>query len=459
MSNMSTTIKHIHIVKPASPTPSGKMYLSESDQASAITHAPTIYIYRRPSSDQPFEALVQTLITSLGETLVDFYPVAGRLRYIPDAGGRVELECNSEGVTLIEAESDMKIEDLGDFSPSPLISSLIPRVDYLTQPIEETPLVLVQLTRFTCGGISVGFANSHTIMDGQSAMLFISEWCKRARGVVDPVRPFLDRTILKPSGGGGGVVDDGNGGDGGLHEDYTPPPLLVGRSDDREERRKETAVTTFQLSAKQVAKLKSKANLDNASPKPYTRYEAIAAHLWRCCSKARHHTASQATRVRIVTNISNRLKPPLPPAFFGNMVLRIGVEATSGDLINNPLGGVSALIRKKVGSVDDKYARDALAYLERQPDVTRFRNYHSLGCTKGEFFGNPNLEITSWLSLPLYGTDFGWGPEDYMGPGGIGFDGKFFVLPGLDEDGSVVILLRLHVECMDEFKKCLYEDM
>ncbi|KAL9661171.1 hypothetical protein QQ045_025993 [Rhodiola kirilowii] len=84
-------IKLIHIVKPAGVTPSGTMYLSESDQAIPISHAPTIFIYRHPTTNQPFQTLVQKLISSLSQTLVDFYPIAGRVRYIPNAGGRVEL--------------------------------------------------------------------------------------------------------------------------------------------------------------------------------------------------------------------------------------------------------------------------------------------------------------------------------------------------------------------------------
>ncbi|CAM8891774.1 unnamed protein product [Rhodiola kirilowii] len=455
-SRLMVNIKHVHIVKPAGVTPSGTTYLSESDQSSAITHAPTIYIYRHPTTNQPFHTLVQTLISSLSQTLVDFYPIAGRVRYIPNACGRVELECNAEGVVLIEAESGLEVSDLGDFSPSPMISTLIPKVDYSTKPIHETPIVLVQVTSLRCGGITMGLAASHSVFDGQGALLFISEWCKRARGVVDPVRPFLDRTILKPCALLAKVVSEKN--DGCVHIDYSPPPLLVGQSDDGAERAKETAVATLKLSAKQVAELKSKANLDNAAAggRPYTRYETIAAHIWRCSSKARQHIDSQPTRLRIPTNFQNRLKPPLPPTFLGNMVLRVAV---SGELLNNPLGHISAKIRQKLTSVDDKYVRDALAYLEKQADVTQFRNFHSLGCTMGGFFGNPNFEITSWLSLPIYGSDFGWGPEDYMGPGAIGFDGKSFVLPGHDEDGSVVIFMRLQVEYMDDFTKCFYEDI
>lgn len=80
-----------------------------------------------------------------------------------------------------------------------------------------------------------------------------------------------------------------------------------------------------------------------------------------------------------------------------------------------------------------------------------------MGSTQGAFLGNPNIAITSWIGLPLFGVDFGWGKEIYMGPGAIGHDGKSFILPSRDEDGSFDVPIRLQVEHMDAFKKYFYE--
>lgn len=65
-----------------------------------------------------------------------------------------------------------------------------------------------------------------------------------------------------------------------------------------------------------------------------------------------------------------------------------------------------------------------------------------LGCSQGAFYGNPDMEITSWATLPAYGADFGFGKEIHMGPRAVGFDGKSFILPSHDEDGSFTIALH-----------------
>ena len=146
------TLKASHEVKPAGDTPRGIMYIPEVDQVIAISHAPTIYFYRLPKETEINAA--EILKDSLSKALIVFYPLAGRLQWI-DQGLRMELNCNSMGALFLEAESEAKIDDFEDFRPTPEIRALIPSADY-NKPIHEFPLVLVQLTKFSCGGISVG---------------------------------------------------------------------------------------------------------------------------------------------------------------------------------------------------------------------------------------------------------------------------------------------------------------
>ncbi|RVW45845.1 Spermidine hydroxycinnamoyl transferase [Vitis vinifera] len=145
------SLKASYTVKPSEPTFDGRLSLSEWDQIGTITHVPTIYFYR-PSQD-----------------------------WIMRDGSRLELECNAMGVQLIEAESQATLDDFGDFAPSPELESLVPCVNY-NSPIHELPLMLVQLTKFSCGGISLGTSISHAVADGQSALHFIDEWARLARG-------------------------------------------------------------------------------------------------------------------------------------------------------------------------------------------------------------------------------------------------------------------------------------
>ncbi|KAK9275145.1 hypothetical protein L1049_022404 [Liquidambar formosana] len=169
----------------------------------------------------------------------------------------------------------------------------------------------------------------------------------------------------------------------------------------------------------------------------------------------------QPTALGVCVNSRSRVQPPLPQQYFGDACLDVIATSFSGELILKPLGYASSRIRDAIEKVTDEYLRSSIDYLKYQPDLTRFQDLHALDreSTQGPFYGNPNLTVTSWLTLPIYSLDFGWGKEMYMGPGILGFDGETVILPIPDGDGSIVVALCLQVEHLEDFKKFFYEDI
>ncbi|XP_065858450.1 spermidine hydroxycinnamoyl transferase [Euphorbia lathyris] len=449
---MEVTIKNSYTVKPINPTKTGRLSLSEWDQIGTITHVPTIYFYK-PSSiwlTQP-HSIINTLKDSLSRALVLFYPLAGRLNWI--GNGRLELDCNNNGVTMIDAESHSKIEDLGDLSPSPTYQYLVPVVDY-SLPINELPLLLAQLTKFKCGGISLSLTISHAVVDGQSALHFISEWARIARGETLGKLPFLDRNILRAGDPpvGKPLLD---------HKEFDLPPLLLGESNNLDERRKKTTVDMLKVTKEQVEKLKMKANegKDLDKERGYTRYETLTGHVWRSACKARGHKPEQPTALGVCVDSRSRMQPPLPDGYFGNASLDVIAVSKSGVLISKPLSFASSKIREAIEKVTNEYVISGIDFLKNQKDLTKFQDLHALGGDDGPFYGNPNLGVVSWLRLPIHGLDFGWGKEIYMGPGTHDFDGDSLLLPSHQGDGSLILAICLQVIHMDAFRMHFYEDI
>ncbi|KAF5197445.1 Shikimate o-hydroxycinnamoyl transferase [Thalictrum thalictroides] len=446
------SIKRACTVKPNEQTPDVKLWLPECDQIKPYTHAPTFYIYPPQNLDNynsiasPFD----TLKSSLSHVLVPYYPLAGRLNWI--GGGRFVLDCNGLGAEIFEADSQSEIKDLGDFRPTLETKKLLPIVDY-TKDISELPLLLVQLTRFKCGGISIGVLFSHIVADGKGALEFMSSWANFARGENKlVVEPNHDRNVFHKGDPLAKPRFD--------HYELKGFPSLIGHDDVEEERKKECTNTMLKLSKTQVNKLKEIANEGrDATSRQYSRYEAIAAHIWRCASKARKLQNAQLTALRVIVNCRNRLQPSLPPGYFGNATMLALPIAQVGKLLLE-YGEACSIIRQCIEKFNDDYIESTIDFLASLEDLTQTRSgFHTAGINKGHVIGNPNISVTSWYGLPIYDADFGWGKPIFMGPAGLGHDGECFLIPGSDEDGSFVIPIRLQMTHMDDFEKLFYQDI
>ncbi|KAI3790589.1 hypothetical protein L2E82_03746 [Cichorium intybus] len=450
---MRVTVKYSSMIKPAEPTWSGRLPLSELDQTGMNTHVSTIYFYTKPSQD--WDTVLQTLKASLTTTLVHFYPLASRLSSI--AGGRLELDCNADGVQFIEAYADMKLVDLDDFMQSPIFHHLIPSVDYRHTPLEEVPLLLLQATKFVCGGWSLGFCISHVVVDGQSALHFLSEWARACRGEPLDSPPHIDRKCLhagEPPTTTCSSIEQ--------HVQFRPPPILLGQSSNENERTQETTVAMLKLTETLVEKLRNKANKSRKTEtdRGFTRYEVVTAHAWRTACKARNLEPEQPTAVGICIDVRTRMKPPLPEKYFGNAIIDVIATGTSGELLSETLGYVSTKIRDAIEKVNDEYVNSVIDFLKNQEDLSKFQDLQRFGDDEGPFYGNPNLGVVSWLTLPMYGVDFGWGKEEFTGPGtDDADDGDFLILRGEEGGGSLVVALCLQVRHMEDFKRVFYQSI
>ncbi|CAB4303519.1 unnamed protein product [Prunus armeniaca] len=421
--SVNVRVRESMVVKPEEETPKRALWISDLDIVISATHLGSVYFYRRPNVQNGTHHLQnnrfldsEVLKCSLAKVLVPFYPVAGRLKLNDE--GRIEIDCNAEGVLFVVAETASVLDDFGDFAPTLEFRKLVPAVDY-SAGISSYPLLVVQVTYFKCGGVSLGVGLEHRVADGFSGLHFVNTWSDIARGLDLTIPPFIDRTLLRARDPPQPAFD---------HIEYQPdPPIKTGTKAVGDE---SATVSIFRLTREQLNILKAKSKEDGNTIN-YTTYEMLAGHVWRCASVARELPDDQESKLHIAVDGSAPI-------------------AAAGDLKSKPTWYAASRIHDAVVRMDNDYLRSALDYLQLQPDLLPLvRGARTFRC--------PRLAITNWSRLPIYDADFGWGRPTFMGPGGIGYEGLAFVLPSATNDGSLSVVISLQSQRMKSFSKLLYE--
>ncbi|KAI7731863.1 hypothetical protein M8C21_032227 [Ambrosia artemisiifolia] len=415
---MKVVVRETAMVRPAEKAPAVKLWNSCLDLTALNFHSLSVYFYRPNGAPNFFDTKVMK--DALSRVLVVFYPMAGRFSH--DQDGRIEIDCQGQGVLFLEAESDGVINDFGDFAPTLEYLKLIPVVDN-SLGFESYPLLVLQVTYFKCGGVSLGLGFDHRVADRTSVMHFMNTWSDMARGLDVTLPPFIDRTLLRARDPPRPVFD---------HIEYHPGSTSLQVPLDETK----TSFSMFKLTQNQLnmlkAKLKKEVNAVN-----YSSFEIISAHIWKCVCKARGLPSNVETRLHFAVDGRSRLQPPLPPGYFGNVVFRGAVIAKADDIQSKPTWYAASKIHDALARMNDDYLRSALDYLEQN------------NCQKPEVnYNYTNLIITSWARIPIHSTDFGWGRPIFMGRVGIPSPGRCYVLPSPINDGSLSVIIGLEVEQM-----------
>ncbi|GLJ22651.1 hypothetical protein SUGI_0426650 [Cryptomeria japonica] len=428
---MNVTVTDSVLVKPVNSTPHHQLWVSNIDLVMGRCHSTIAYIYRRPPNGD--SNVAEILRDALSKVLVDFYPLAGRL--ITDASGRIAVDCNGEGALFVEAVTDSSIDDFGDFTSPSQLTTLVPSATY-ENGFTKSPLLMIQVTKFKCGGVALGTGIQHILSDGTSSLHFVNSWCDVARGLKVHLLPHLDRSPLRARNPP--IVSFS-------HIEFAPPPTLLKEKDDEKAR-----VGRFNLSKEQVSALKAKAR-DNPLNKTYSTFVSLAAHIWKCCTTARDLVENQRCKLYIPVDGRDRLcKPPLPCGYFGNAIFMATPIDNAGEIVSNPLWYSAEKIHESIAKIDDEHLRSGLDFLELQPDLNAF-------VRSRDVFNCPNMVINSWTCLPFYDADFGWGRPSAMGPAGTPLEGICRILPMQINHGSVSICMSLPKNDMVKFGKLLFE--
>lgn len=163
------------------------------------------------------------------------------------------------------------------------LGALYPR---LLTPEETTGAAVLQikLTRYSCGGLVIGLAFHHKVMDGTALDDFLSTWAMVVRQGTDFTvpSPFLDQGILTAVDPTTPVFDHGS-------IEFKGPSDALVRTCNRK---------TIKLSftSEFMAELKARVGA------PCTTFQCMLAHMWKKTTQARGVKPEEFTQVRVAVN-------------------------------------------------------------------------------------------------------------------------------------------------------------
>ncbi|KAK1633006.1 hypothetical protein QYE76_007321 [Lolium multiflorum] len=403
--------------------------LSIFDKVTYQMQMAIIYAFAAPA---PSTAAIEK---GLGAVLAQYRAFAGQIGVNPD-DGVPSFILNDRGVRVVEASVDADMVDMAPAKPTPELLKLHPDLE---GELEE--VVLLQLTRFRCGSLAIGFTSNHVVADGHATSNFLVAWGRATRGLpmgLPPVHHHKD--LFKPRSSPRVEHDHRS------REYYKPSPTAaLGHHVDGADN---IVIHKAHFTKDFIAGIR--ANASEGRGRPFSRFEIILAHLWRTMTRARGLSQEETSTIRLSVDGRHRLGKPAE--YFGNMVLWAFPCATVGDLLNRPLKHAAQVIHDEVARVDGAYFQS-------------FVDFATSGAAKKEGLARsalckdvlcPDVEVDSWLTFPFYELDFGTGSPSYFMPSYFPTEGMLFLAPSYIGDGSVDAFVPVFEHNLQAFKECCY---
>ncbi|KAK3187938.1 hypothetical protein Dsin_027499 [Dipteronia sinensis] len=383
-------------VGPSSATGSGVVHEpSGMDLAMKLHYFIGVYLFRRDAA----EGLTTMVIKeSMFYLLNEYYVICGRFRR--SDSGRVYMKCNDCGARFIEAECEKTVDEWLEMRDYSLNKQLVYHLP-IGPEISYSPPVFLQVTKFKCGGMSLGLSWAHILGDAFSACEFINMWGQAISKIQADRPPILPRpsppnfNIPKPQ---------------------TPPPahtkpnypLSIHRVDPVGDlwvpsNNFKMNTFSFHLTSTQMTHLQSKCD-----PTPIPPFESLCAVVWKCIAKIRDHAESP----NIVTLFKRDPNNPKSEKLgITGMISTVEAEFSVADADLGKLGKFLA----EEGSNERREIEEAV---EKDNGVSDFMVYGA------------NLTFVNMEEAELYGVEVK----------GYGAELVWYGIEGVGDKGAVVVM-------------------
>lgn len=392
--------------------------LTNMDLALKLHYIRNVYYFKT----QAFEGLT---IINIKETLFCWlnhaYIPCGRLRKTDS--GRPYVKCNDCGVRLIEAKCNMSLDEWLESRDDERHKLLAPS-QVLGPDLFYSPLVLMQLTKFKCGGTAVGVSWAHLLGDAFSLAGFMNLW-GQATNKKYPAQPLHKAHLNDEAHNPKSIVKD---------------PLSVkrvGPIDNHWLTSNATKMETFSfyVSRPELTRLQSKICGDK-NHQQIPPFESICTVVWQSVAKVKH-----GSEVKIVTICKHDSKKSSEGNITNNTQTIKVVKTDSSVEESSPME-LGLLIMNQ--AVDDQ--KNIAEALESENDLLDFLVYGA------------NLTFVDLQDAPLYEMDIRGQTPVYVNCAidNIGDEGVVLVFPARkDQSEGVTVGITLPENHISELKSVL----
>jgi hypothetical protein len=377
------------MVKPWEPMATGgAIKLSFLDQIHMNIPVTSLIVFEHPINQAPAE----TIQRALSQALVHYYPISGRI-----AAGADEIQCTGEGVVFVAASVDcsleqtnlLKEEEPSVASPAGATSrALLDDLAVYYDPADGCgggPLMLMQVTQFSCGGFVIGVTWNHAIGDTTGIAQFLQAVGEMARGMsspsVLPTRSWDDS--LTPS--------------------LSPSVVSAIRQQSMASRACESpldlAFLDVTIRSSLINRIRAEYDLlhhSHGQSSSCTTFEVVAAVLWRCRTRAIISPLSSSSSPAVLSFAANiRKHVGAEDGYYGNAIAATGqkVISTIGTVANGNIVEIIKTIKDAKVGIPDMLKRIPSSNSSSQQLVDRYSM----------------LALSSWGNLGLDKPDFGSG--------------------------------------------------